>query len=178
MYFDGYAQHLYSSKESILITNTTSSNSVSTGALVVSGGAGIAGNLYAKNLILNMAASRIEMSDNTNKFSIGASLSDGAGDIHILDRVVERPVLSYFRNTNTVRLGDSNTTLQVGTNTVAMREWTSSQGFLKTTFIHSISLTPTASNSPTSISFSANTNNSGSNFSIGRGISGLTSNEF
>ena len=77
-----------------------------------------------------------------------------------------------------MRLGDSNTTLRVGDKNVALEEWVDSQGFLKTSFIHTISLTPTTTNAATSISFSANTDNSGSNFMIGRAISGLTSNEF
>ena len=77
-----------------------------------------------------------------------------------------------------MRLGDSNTSLQVGTKPVTLQQWVNAQGFLKTSFIHSISLTPATTNSATSISFSANTDNSGSNFLIGRAIPGLTSNEF
>ena len=49
-YFDGYAQNLYASRESIVISNTTSSNSVSSGALVIAGGTGFGDNLYAANL--------------------------------------------------------------------------------------------------------------------------------
>ena len=133
--------------------------------------------LSSTNLILSMPAARIEMSDNTNKFYIGSVLGDGAGDFHIYDYVPLRGVLGYFRSSNTVRLGDSNTTLQVGTKPVALQEWVT-QGFLRTSFLLTIALTPTFNDGQTSNTFSSKTDNSGSLFSIGRGIPSLTSNEF
>ena len=84
--------------------------------------------LSAIHLILSMAAARIEMSDHSNKLYIGSILRDPSGDFHIYDYVPLRGVFGYFRNTNTVRLGDLNTTLQVGTKLVATQEWTNAQG--------------------------------------------------
>ena len=49
-YFDGHQQTLLGSRESIVITNSTESNSVTTGALQVFRGCGIKGNLYAAML--------------------------------------------------------------------------------------------------------------------------------
>ena len=134
--------------------------------------------LTITNLILSMPAARIEMSDSTNKVYIGAVLADGPGDFHIYNYVPLRLVLGYFRKSNIVRLGNGSTSLQVRTKPVALQEWVNVQGFVKTSFIHSISLTLATTNGATSISFSAAVDNSGSNFFIGREIPGLTSNEF
>ena len=49
-YFNSHQQSLLCSRESIVITNTTLSNSVSTGALQEAGGVGIKGSLYVENL--------------------------------------------------------------------------------------------------------------------------------
>ena len=93
-YFDGYAQNLYSSKESILISNTTSSNSISTGALQVSGGVGIAGNLYAANLYSggNLVSTQNDLLNYNTKSEITT----------LLGNKVDTSVLSsYYTKTDT-----------------------------------------------------------------------------
>ena len=72
----------------------------------------------------------------------------------------------------------STTSFTVAGETMASQNWVNSQGFLRTSILSTIALTPTTTNTATSVSFFANTDNSGSNFTIGWAISGLTSNEF
>ncbi|KAJ3029978.1 hypothetical protein HDV00_009322, partial [Rhizophlyctis rosea] len=82
---------------------------------------------------------------------------------------------TYFDTNGTVRVvKDLNvgSNLTMGGNLVGTQSWVNTQGFIRSVG-GNMSLTPTAANGTTSVSFSTNPDNSGMNFAFGRGIRNL-----
>ena len=125
---------------------------------------------------LNSPTARFHMGLSTSRVIIGNIENDLAGDWHMWDLKTSRLIMGYFRASNVVKIGIEATTLRVGANIMASQSWVNAQGFLRTLFFSTIALTPTVNDGQTSITFSSKTDNSGSAFSIGRGIYGVTQN--
>ncbi|KAJ3049448.1 hypothetical protein HK097_009558 [Rhizophlyctis rosea] len=73
------------------------------------------GNLsLAADFFMDSSVARINLGPLATRAYIGSVPGDSAGDFHIYDGPTQKILLGYYRNSNTVRLGDSNSTLLVG----------------------------------------------------------------
>lgn len=105
IYFNGAYKLLMNSTGDTKILSTTGSTSISTGALTVAGGLGVAENLYCQQLKLNYATSQIVI-NNTN-----------SGDSALIEVPGSPTILRLVCNNIAVNIGGSG--LRIGTSTTS-----------------------------------------------------------
>lgn len=124
-YADALAVSASLNPSSILsLTNTTQSTDPSNGALVVSGGVGIGGNLFVGGGTMRLSSSltqaTLQIQHSSRIFNLNSVEGDSSGDLHLRDFTNARTVWGYYQATQRVNFPMTVDSTSVTTGCVTM----------------------------------------------------------